>query len=290
MKKISYIVVLGMSFMALLSSCVGDPLEGEQYFKQVYLVGANDKLQKKEVAYKDGDRSELFVSVAVSGSAKTEEDVQVSLELAHQVNIDNYNRKNVVGDATPYEALPTNIYELSTWNCTIKAGEQYVRVPISVESAQIDCDKRYVIPLKVKEASVKLAADTVLLVSLKMINNFSGTYMVSGKYMPYDDQGNLMENAPSTIKTERTFTATAPNTIRLYHQVLGETKNNLATSALTFTVNPDNTVKVETWQDFSITDGGGTYNPTTKTFTVWYDYTENGKKYKMELSAEKQNL
>lgn len=290
MKKISYIVVLGVSLMALLSSCVGDPLEGEQYFKQVYLVGAYDKLQNKEVSYKAGERSGLFVSVAVAGSAKTEEDVQVSLELAHQVNIDNYNRKNVVGDATPYEALPTNIYELSTWNCTIKAGEQYVRVPISVESAQIDCDKRYVIPLKVKEASVKLATDTVLLVSLKMINDFSGTYMVSGKYMPYDDQGNLIESAPSTIKTERTFTATGPSTVRLYHKALGETKNNLATSALTFAINPDNTVKVESWQDFILTDGGGTYNPATKTFTVWYDYTENGKKYKMELSAEKQNL
>lgn len=290
MKKINYTIVLGTLILTLFTSCVGDPLEGEQYFKQVYLVGAYDKLQQKDVVYKEEGKSELFVAIAVAGSALTDEDIDVTLELGHQVNIDLYNRKNVVGDATPYEALPTNIYELSTWNCTIAAGERYVRIPISVESNLIDCDKRYVIPLKVKDSNVSVTTDTVLLVSLKMINDYSGTYMVNGKYMPYDDEGNLIESSPATIAVNRVLTATAPNQVRLYHKALGETKDNLEPYAFTFIINPDNTITVRSWQNFIITDGGGTFNPDNKTFTVWYDYMEDGKKSKMELSAVKQSL
>lgn len=290
MKKINYTAILGVLILTLFTSCVGDPLGGEQYYKQVYLIGAYDKLQQKEVSYTEEGKSDFFVAVAIAGSTMTNENIDVTLELAHQVNIDLYNRKNVVGDATPYEALPTNMYELSNWHCTIEAGERYARVPISVESDLVNCDKRYVIPLKVKESSVAVATDTVLLVSLKMINNYSGTYLVTGKYMPYDDDGNLIESSPSTVTVSRTFTATAPNQVRLYHKALGETKENLGAYTFAFTINPDNTVEVKTWEDFILTDGGGTYNSANKTFTVWYDYTEDGKKYKMELNAVKQNL
>ena len=63
MKLFNYTRCLCLSFSLLvLASCnVENPIDGEQYIKQVYLVGAYDKLQGKEVAYvrKSYDKSEL---------------------------------------------------------------------------------------------------------------------------------------------------------------------------------------------------------------------------------------
>ena len=97
MKLFNYTRCLCLSFSLLvLASCnVENPIDGEQYIKQVYLVGAYDKLQGKEVAY--GSEREIFVSVAIGGTVSLDHDVTIRLEQADYINIDNYNKKNVVG-------------------------------------------------------------------------------------------------------------------------------------------------------------------------------------------------
>lgn len=284
MKNINKIAFYIATLLLFVSCGVDNPIDSEQYFKQIYLVGAYNTLQEKEVAYQDAP-SEIFVSVAVSGSLQTDEDVSATLGLAHQVNIDNYNYKNVTGeDAVQYVALSSDAYSLSAWNCTVKSGEQYVRVPINIESDKISCDECRVIPLKITDADVTIASDTVLLVSLKMVNDYSGACTVSGKSVQYDNSGNLIPENTSSISTPRTLTAVNKNTVRLFHKAMPEMNSNISKYAFTLTVNPDNTISVDAWNELAITDGGGTYNPAEKTFVIWYDYTENGKKYKMELT------
>ena len=95
MKLFNYTRCLCLSFSLLvLASCnVENPIDGEQYIKQVYLVGAYDKLQGKEVAY--GSEREIFVSVAIGGTVSLDHDVTIRLEQADYINIDNYNKKNI---------------------------------------------------------------------------------------------------------------------------------------------------------------------------------------------------
>ena len=115
MKLFNYTRCLCLSFSLLvLASCnVENPIDGEQYIKQVYLVGAYDKLQGKEVAY--GSEREIFVSVAIGGTVSLDHDVTIRLEQADYINIDNYNKKNVVGDDIPYEAMPQELYNIPSW-------------------------------------------------------------------------------------------------------------------------------------------------------------------------------
>ena len=77
MKLFNYTRCLCLSFSLLvLASCnVENPIDGEQYIKQVYLVGAYDKLQGKEVAY--GSEREIFVSVAIGGTVSLDHDVTI---------------------------------------------------------------------------------------------------------------------------------------------------------------------------------------------------------------------
>ena len=122
MKLFNYTRCLCLSFSLLvLASCnVENPIDGEQYIKQVYLVGAYDKLQGKEVAY--GSEREIFVSVAIGGTVSLDHDVTIRLEQADYINIDNYNKKNVVENDIPYEAMPQELYNIPSWEGTIKAG------------------------------------------------------------------------------------------------------------------------------------------------------------------------
>lgn len=172
--KNNYIIVFILGCLQLLiTSCsVGSPLDDEQYVKQVYLVGAHDKLQTKELSY-SGDGN-LYVSVALGGSLTSDKNVSVILGRANQSNITLYNHKNVIEGDVNYQALPSDWYNLPSWSGTIKAGDVYARIPIHVQTNKIDCDSLYVIPLKIVNTSLYnvVKEDTVLMVNLKMTNNW----------------------------------------------------------------------------------------------------------------------
>ena len=86
-----------------------------------------------------------------------------------------------------YVALPKDWYTIPSYTSVIKAGERYVRFPVRVDTEKIDTDARYLIPLKIVDSSpypVNEQADTVLLVKVKMINDYSGNYMMKGTEYP----------------------------------------------------------------------------------------------------------
>lgn len=178
-------LMLGGLLCLFVSACVSDPLADEQYTKKLTLVGAQDELQEKEVKY--GSDGEFFVTVYCGGTKMHEDDVTVTLGEADQSNIDNYNYKNVLEGEIEYVALPKDWYTIPSYTSVIKAGERYVRFPVRVDTKKIDTDARYLIPLKIVDSSpypVNEQADTVLLVKVKMINDYSGNYMMKGTEYP----------------------------------------------------------------------------------------------------------
>ena len=67
MKLIRTIYTLGL-LVGLFASCSKEsPLDGEQYYKQVYIVGAYEVVQQFDVAYGDGPQN-AYVAVATGGS------------------------------------------------------------------------------------------------------------------------------------------------------------------------------------------------------------------------------
>ena len=78
MKLIRTIYTLGL-LVGLFASCSKEsPLDGEQYYKQVYIVGAYEVVQQFDVAYGDGPQN-AYVAVATGGSQNIDRNVEVVL-------------------------------------------------------------------------------------------------------------------------------------------------------------------------------------------------------------------
>lgn len=291
MKKNKYftILMLGTALVGA-SSCEpqSDPLEHEQYQKEVYLVGAAQDIQDREVSY-DGDGS-LYVSVAIGGTQFPGEDVQVTIGLASSEKMKLYNYKNFSATDVKYQMLPSNWYDFPSWTGTIKAGDAYCRIPLKINTAKIHPDSLYVIPLKVVSTSAysPVGKDTVLLLHPKMINQYSGSYTFEGATWEMKN-GKKDTNTASVITTLRNATAMNSSTIRLFNKVVAEKISNVANFTYNIRVNADNTLTITPYDKLGVTDGGGTYNPAKKSFTLWYTIEENGHTYRTEATLTKSN-
>lgn len=280
-------MIFGAALMGM-ASCEPqtDPLEKEQYQKEVYLVGAAQDIQDKEVSYA-GDGS-LYISAAIGGTTFSDKDVQVTIGLASEEKMDLYNYKNLSADDVKYQSLPTEWYNFPSWTGTIKAGEVYCRIPLTINTEKVHADSLYVIPLRVVSTSAYsvVQKDTVLLVHPKMVNDYSGSYTFEGTTWQLKD-GEKINSTASATTTIRNATALNASTIRLFQKVVLEKIGNVAANTYNISVNADNTLTVTGYDKLAITDGGGTYNPSTKVFKFWYTNTDGGKTYRTEATLTK---
>lgn len=287
MNKYFSAMIFGAALMGL-ASCEpqSDPLEKEQYVKEVYLVGAAQDIQDREVSY-DSDGS-LYVSAAIGGTQFPDQDVQVTIGLASDDKMDLYNYKNFTDNDVKYQALPTDWYSFPSWTGVIKAGEVYCRIPLTINTEKIHPDSLYVIPLKVVKTSAYSAVqkDTVLLLHPKMINDYSGSYTFEGTTWQMKD-GEKVNGTASATTTTRTATALNASTIRLFQKVVLEKIGNVADNTYNIRVNADNTLTITGYDKLAVTDGGGTYDPNKSTFKFWYTTTDGGKDYRTEATLTK---
>ena len=278
------VMIFGTALMGL-ASCEpqSDPLEKEQYQKEVYLVGAAQDIQDREISY-DGDGS-LYVSAAIGGTQFPGQDVQVTIGLASNEKMNLYNYKNFSDDDVKYQTLPTDWYSFTSWTGTIKAGNVYCRIPLTIKTEKIHPDSLYVIPLKVVSTSAYSAVqkDTVLLLHPKMVNDYSGSYTFEGTTWQVKN-GKKVTGTASSTTTTRTATALNASTIRLFQKVVLEKIGNVADDTYNIRVNADNTLTIIGYDKLAITDGGGNYNPSASVFTFWYTYTEGDKEYRTEAT------
>lgn len=281
-------MILGAVLVGM-ASCEpqSDPLEKEQYQKEVYLVGAAQDIQDKEISYaSDGS---LYISAAIGGTQFPDQDVTVTIGLADNAKMDLYNYKNFSGNDVKYQPLPADWYNFSSMTGVIKAGEVYCRIPLTINTEKIHADSLYVIPLKIVSTSAYsiVKTDTTLLVHPKMINDYSGAYTFEGTTWQMKD-GNKDINSASATTTLRNATALNASTIRLFQKVIAEKVSNVADNCYNIRVNADNTLTITGYDKLAITDGGGTYDAEKGIFTFWYTYTEGGKEYRTEATLTKQ--
>lgn len=286
MKTTKYLIsacFCGLLAATFVSCAVEDPTEYELYKKQIYLVGAADIMQTKDVDF-SGDGS-LYVSAAISGSQYADHDVSLTLATASNAAVKAYNRQNVVEGDVLYQVLPTEWYTFPDQTGTIKAGDVYTRIPIKVSLDKLKPDSLYVIPLRITHVSdyETVDKDSVLLVHVNQVNSYSGAYMFNGKTMKMVDGQPDYESA-SQVTTLRNAKAMNSNTIRLFQKVVLEKIGNVADNTYNITINEDNSLTVKAYKNMPIIDGGGTYDPKTKSFDYWYTYKDGNTIYRVEAT------
>ncbi len=293
MKKLNFIVYLFIVLMVFLNGCKKEdnPLDHEQYLKQVYIVGANVSNNEGRsiinLSYLKSPEVEQVtsLSVATGGSKNIDKDVSVTIADAGTTAISSYNFLYLYKDGQiKYQKLNNSYFRVPNTTIQIKANEVYGTTPVYIKTGNLHCDSLYALTFKIASVSqpdyVSIRkTDTVLMMSINMINSYSDTYQVAGKtFIP----GSANPADTTAIGVSRVLKAVNYNTVRFYHLSTTEDLVNAVSSGVKIQVNDDNSLTITPWGTLLITSGGGTYNPTTRTFDLWYNYTVGAVTYQFK--------
>lgn len=261
-------------------------MDRELFLKNVYIVGNQDQIIDRDVDLGNATDT-ICVSVAVSGSLPSSKDVTVTIE-EDPAEVTLYNERNVSGEDVQYQVPDQSIYSFPLEELTIKAGEVYNTYPIYINPESLQCDSLYMIPLRLASISdyERSENDTTVLVRLNLMNDYSGLYYVDG----------ILKNTANTndsleYKMSRNLVATDNgSTVRMYHYN-NETDDYLLSHTFKITINSDNSLSYATWDQFVIYDGGGIYHPKMELYEFWYEYDDNGTRWRAEgvLYKERQS-
>lgn len=289
MKKLAFFLI---SLLVIsLAACNNKiPMEEGLWPETVYIVGAKDKIidRSLNIGY---EKDTIYASVAISGSLPTKENVVVTLVESPQT-IEEYNRKERGSDDIMYRTLAEGIYSFPNENVEVKKGDVYGVYPIHIDPSTLHIDSLYMLAFKLKETSrFELAKeDTVVMIRLNLMNDYSGLYYMDGVIKPVNDP-----NDSIVYKSPRTLQAVVDgNTVRMYHQ-----KNEWSKGSTDYrpgfcfniTVNPDNSVTLKPWDQFKLISGGGRYYPEMEVYDLWYTFEEDGvqKKTRGFVYKERKN-
>lgn len=293
MKLNKYISMMGLGLALLASSCEQEnPLEGEQYFKQVYIVGAYEVVSKFDVPYGDTPQS-TYISVATGGSLNIDQDVDVTLT-HHDATIDWYNNKYMLDAPVKYRKLEDAYCDFPSMTTTIKAGQVYSRLPFTIASSGLHCDSLYALTFKIESVSayMKHPTDTVLVMNLNFVNDYSGNYQMTATKYTLDDQGD--ETLPTSMNLTRSLKAVSKDKVRFINESISEPATTLSrdayfqaiyNNAVVFERQSDGTFIATGWADpdgvkhLPVSNSTVTY--ADGVFTFCYDYESGGKKYRL---------
>jgi hypothetical protein len=300
-------ILMGISAALSVASCeLVDPMASEQYQKDIYIVGAYNRVATFDLPY--GEAQKAFVSVAVSGSLSIDRDVEVTLAANNSI-IDWYNGKYMLDAPVQYKQLSDALVTIPSWKTTLRAGDVYARLPFTVNSTGLHCDSLYAIGFTIASTSDynKSAADTALILTFKLTNEFSGSYQMEATKSRV--QADTLENGdtawvetglPLPVSIRRTLTAVSADTVRFFHEKTKETLaeysnsynpgtdyfNAIHSSCVTFgRVAGSNTFTVAPYDSFPALDGEATFN--SDGFTFHYDYMEGDIRYRLRGTFSK---
>ena len=289
MKKIAFFS------MTLLIMCMAGcdnkiPMEEDLWSETVYLVGAKDKIidRSLNIGY---EKDTIYTSVAISGSLPTKENVIVTIEESPS-SIDEYNRKERGSDDILYRTLADGIYSFPQENVKVNKGEVYCTYPIHIDPSTLHVDSLYMLALKLSKTShFELAKeDTVVMIRLNLMNDYSGLYYMDGVIKPADNpKDSIIYKSPRTLQA-----VVDGNTVRMYHQKNEWSKGSTdyrPDFCFNITVNPDNSVTLKPWDKFKLISGGGKYYPEMEVYDLWYTFEEDGiqKKTRGFVYKERKN-
>ena len=132
MRSIYKIVVCSLLTLSI-TSCEKDLLEKEQYQKEIYLIGAYNRVWTTEVSYSN-EEVKTYFTVSSSGTLALDRDVNVKMKINEEL-VDIYNKKywTVLNEDKYYKSLDTDLYSIpSLENTVIKHAEgSSAEVPVS---------------------------------------------------------------------------------------------------------------------------------------------------------------
>lgn len=304
MKKNNLYILFPLSLIIILSACERvDPMASEQYRKEIYIVGSYNRVSSFDIPY--GDNQEAFLSVAVSGTLPTERDVDVMLKRSDDI-ISWYNNRYMLDAPVKYRQLDTERIHIPSWRTTIKAGDVYARFPFTVTTTGLHCDSLYAIGFAIDSISdyQKSEKDTVVILTLKLTNEFSGIYLMeAAKSTLKEEDGQWIETGmPIPVIIHRTLTAVSSNSVRFFHEKQKETLSEYSNSwdpgkdyfhaidnycIVLSRIDETNTFAIMPWSSMNILDGEATFDDGT--FSFWYDYKEGASRYRMKGTFTKSN-
>lgn len=285
MKLNKAICLLGVLGGLLISCSQENPLESEQYFKQVYIVGAYDVVSKFDVPY--GEEQSTYISVATSGSLNIDNDVDVTLS-HNDATIDWYNKKYMIDAPVKYRKLEEEAYDISSMTTTVKAGQVYSRLPFTINSTGLHCDSLYALTFKIASVSAytKQPKDTVLIMNLNFTNEFSGSYQLTATKYTLDGTGS--ETRPTSMNLVRTVKAVDKDRVRFINEGVAEPSTTLSRdayfqaiydNAVVFARQADGSFTALGWKNLPVSNATVTY--ADGIFTFCYDYESGGQKYRL---------
>lgn len=228
------------------------------------------------------EQSDTYISIATGGSQNIDKNVSVGVSEAGSEFVDKYNSMYLY-KATDirYQMLNSAAYTIPGKSVDLKAGEIYGNMPVKVNTAMLHADSLYALTFKiasVSEPSISIRkTDTVLIFSFKLINDFSDSYQELGRYYKYNVATDTV-----AVSATRTLKALSYNQVRLIHLANTESVANAAVNGITITINNDKTLGVAPYGTLALTSGGGTYDPVTRVFDLWYNYTVSGVTYQFK--------
>lgn len=286
-KNIFSICLIATVVAITVSSCEqDDPMEKEQYIKQISLVGAqqsNEGHTVFDLSCKDDTYSQAYVSVAISGTLRPDQDVTVTLTDDVPGAIDEYNRIFLSPTEVQNRQLPESAYQIPNYNTIIKAGEAYARLPINIQTTSLECDSIYALPFRIKSVSKYdyRKVDTILIMALNLVNEYSHSYRWDAYRSTVHSDGTLTDSVPTGQLLN--LKAVSEKSMRFLGEGVEDKKTNIANYGVTLTVKEDNTLSVAAWNSSKLTvkNGSGHYDPKLKTFYVQWNYIRDGVEYQV---------
>lgn len=306
MKKNKLYFIFSLLSTVLFAACeVVDPMDSEQYQKDIYIIGAHSKVASYNVLY--GNEQEAFLSISASGTQKVDRSVDITLKHNDEI-IDWYNNKYMLDAPVKYRQLPQELIKLPSWSVTLKAGELYTRFPLNLNTLSLHCDSLYAIGFAIESTSdYQISADGAeLMFTLKLTNPYSGSYHLDASKTGLKE--NVLPNGTIEwietglavpISIQRALTAVSETTVRFFHEKNKETLAEYSNSwnpgqdyfnaikefCVNFVQVSDNKFSVEAWNSMQIMAGEAIYD--NGTFTFWYDYVEGANRSRIQGTFRK---
>jgi Domain of unknown function (DUF1735)/Domain of unknown function (DUF4361) len=196
--------------------------------------------------------------------------------------ITEYNTAN----STSYVDMPASAFT-GSYDIVIPAGKRAANMVIKINKAGLDLSKEYAIGLTVASvdggATISSTAKN-LVVGFLIKNQYDGDYASSGTRYNFNSSADAPNN----------YVSTAPWSFDTHVATVGATtcavqaaNSNGGFGTINITVNADNTVTVAstpaTGLNALVPTAGktSTYNPTTKTFHLYYEYTNTSGTFRL---------
>lgn len=147
MKNVYYFAA--MALLSLTACNDREVFEKEQYKNIFGFVSESDNTKAKIVSL-HFEETVTYMSISMGGTKAPDKDVKINIVEDEEL-ISDYNKANFDFEVAKFSvALPKDKYEITSYVCTIKAGEFLGTIPVKIYPKGLSPDKHYIIPVRVE--------------------------------------------------------------------------------------------------------------------------------------------